>query len=154
VLAGSRTPKTGVEVNQAPHLSLIADAILLLHVLFVAFIVVGLALIFVGALRRWYWIRNPWFRFAHLAAIGIVVVESWIGAVCPLTSLEMILRSRAGDAAYSGSFISYWLDVILYYQAPAWVFVTCYTAFGGVVIASWFWIRPHPFTRGSNDGIS
>jgi hypothetical protein len=141
-------------VNHSPQLSMIADAILLLHVLFVAFVVIGLALVFVGKALLWSWIRNPWFRIAHLAAIGIVVVQSWVGAICPLTSLEMVLRSRAGDAAYSGSFISHWLGTILYYQAPAWVFVVCYTAFGAVVVASWFWVRPRPLTGGSSDSAS
>ena len=141
-------------MSESSLLLLIADAILLLHVLFVVFVVIGLVLIFAGKLRCWSWIRNPWFRLAHLAAIGIVVVQSWVGAICPLTSLEMVLRSRAGDAAYSGSFISHWLGTVLYYQAPAWVFVVCYTAFGAVVVASWFWVRPRLLNRGSNDGAS
>lgn len=131
---------------------LVADGILLLHVLFVAFVVIGLVLIFAGKPRCWSWIRNPWFRIAHLAAISIVVVQSWVGAICPLTTLEMLLRSRAGDTAYEGSFISHWLGTILYYQAPAWVFVICYTVFGAAVIASWFWVRPRPLSKGSGDG--
>jgi len=126
---------------------LVADAILLLHVLFVAFVVVGLALIFAGRALSWSWVRNPWFRIAHLAAIGVVVVQSWLGVICPLTTWEMALRSRAGDATYSGSFISHWLETILYYQAPAWVFVVCYTALGALVVASWFWVRPRLFTK-------
>ena len=141
----------GAQVSDSSLLLSVADAILLLHVLFVAFVVIGLVLIFVGKVRCWFWIRNPWFRLAHLAAISIVVVQSWIGAICPLTSLEMALRSRAGEVAYSGSFISHWLGIILYYQAPAWVFVVCYTAFGAAVAASWFWIRPRPLARSSSD---
>lgn len=124
---------------------LAADSVLLLHVLFVAFVLVGLMLIFVGKVIGWSWIRNPWFRLTHLVAIGVVVVQSWLGAICPLTTIEMALRSRAGDNEYSGSFISYWLESILYYQAPPWVFVVCYTAFGAVVVASWFWVRPQRF---------
>ena len=96
---------------------LAADAILLLHVLFVAFVLVGLTLIFVGNALAWSWVRNPWFRIAHLAAIGVVVIQSWFGVICPLTTWEMALRSRAGDAMYSGSFISHWLETLLYYQA-------------------------------------
>lgn len=126
-------------------LLLLADAILLLHVLIVAFIVIGLILIIIGKTRTWSWIRNPWLRSAHLAAIAIVVVQSWFGQICPLTTIEMKLRSRAGDTVYSGSFISHWLEKILYYEFPAWVFVICYTAFAAAVIASWFWIRPRRF---------
>jgi len=124
---------------------LAADVILLLHVLFVAFVVIGLVLIFVGKVRFWSWIRNPWFRIIHLAAITVVVVQSWLGLICPLTTIEMALRSRAGDTVYSGSFISHWLNNILYYQIPPWIFAVSYMAFAAVVVASWFWIRPRRF---------
>lgn len=121
---------------------LLADAVLLLHVLFVLFVVVGLVLILVGGARRWRWVRGRRFRIAHLAAIGIVVAQAWLGVICPLTTLEMALRSRAGDAVYTGSFIAHWLERALYFQAPAWVFVVCYTAFGLAVAASWWLVRP------------
>lgn len=119
-----------------------ADAVLLLHVLFVAFVVVGLLLIVLGGVLSWRWVRNRTFRVLHLAAIGVVVAQAWVGMICPLTTIEMWLRSRAGDAVYQGSFISHWLESILYYQAPAWVFAVGYTAFGVVVAASWFLVRP------------
>ena len=124
-----------------------ADAILLLHLLFVAFVVIGLALIFVGKARRWSWVRNPWFRVTHLLAIAAVVIQSWFGVICPLTTFEVALRSRAGDTIYTGSFISHWLETTLYYQVPPWVFTVCYTAFGAVVVGSWFLMRPRPFTK-------
>ena len=126
---------------------LAADALLFAHVLFVAFVVVGLVLILIGKLRAWAWVRNPWFRIAHLAAIGVVTVQSWFGVVCPLTTWEMLLRERAGEAAYSGTFVSHWLEVLLYYRAPAWVFAVCYTVFAAAVVVSWLWVRPRPFKR-------
>jgi 4-hydroxybenzoate polyprenyltransferase len=57
---------------------LAADAILLLHVLFVVFIVLSLLLIFAGNALAWHWVRNPWFRLVHLIAIAVVVVQSWL----------------------------------------------------------------------------
>jgi len=126
----------------------VADFILFTHVLFVAFVVFGLVSILAGKALSWSWVRNPWFRLAHLAAIGVVMLQSWLGAICPLTIWEMALRERAGDAVYPGAFVSHWLETILYYRAPEWVFVVCYTFFGALVVASWFWIRPRPFTRG------
>ncbi|MBT8099142.1 MAG: DUF2784 domain-containing protein, partial [Gammaproteobacteria bacterium] len=114
------------------------------HVLFVAFVVIGLALIVIGKFAHWPWVLNPWFRIAHLAAIVVVVLQSWAGVVCPLTTWEMALRERAGDVTYSGTFISHWLEAILYYRAPAWVFVVCYTLFALVVVATWVWVRPRP----------
>ena len=121
---------------------LAADAVLFLHVLFVVFVVVGLFLIFAGKLMSWDWVRNWWFRVIHLVAIGIVVLQSWLGVICPLTKLEMALRDRAGDTTYAGGFVSHWLETILYYRAPAWVFAVVYTAFGALVLLSWFWVPP------------
>ena len=66
-------------------------------------------------------------------------------AQMPLT-WEMALRTAAGDAVYGGSFISHWLESLLYYHAPKWVFMVCYTLFGSLVVVSWFWVRPRPFT--------
>ena len=117
---------------------LAADVILFTHVLFVAFVIVGLLLIITGKLFSWSWVRKPWFRLAHLIAIGVVVLQSWLGVICPLTSWEMALRGRAGDSVYSGTFISHWLEAILYYHASEWVFIICYTVFGSLVLASWF----------------
>lgn len=131
---------------------LAADLLLFSHVLFVAFVVFGLALIWVGKVLAWDWVRNTWFRLAHLAAIGIVVLQSWAGVVCPLTTWEMALREHAGDAVYTGSFISHWLESILYFRAPAWVFSVCYTAFAAIVVASWYWVRPRRFARSKSPG--
>ena len=128
-----------------PYL-LAADLILLGHVLFVAFVVLGLALILIGKPLGWSWVRNPWFRLAHLAAISIVALQSWCGRICPLTTWEMALRARSGEGTYPGSFVMHWLESLLYFQAPEWVFTVCYTAFAGIVIASWFWVRPRHFT--------
>ena len=121
-----------------------ADLVLYLHVFFVVFVIVGLVLIYAGHLFGWAWIRNGWFRLLHLIAIAIVVLQAWLGVICPLTILEMWLRARAGDATYPGSFIAHWVETLLYYDAPAWVFTLCYTVFGLIVIASWVWIRPRP----------
>ena len=124
---------------------LAADAILFLHVLIVIFNVFGLVLIIIGYVLKWSCIRNPWFRYAHVAAISVVIVQSWIGVACPFTTLEMALRSKAGETVYSGTFISHWLDSILFYQASPWFFVIIYTIFGLLVVVSWIVVRPRPF---------
>jgi hypothetical protein len=134
--------------------SLVADAILVTHVLFVAFVVLGLILIFVGKFLSWRWVRNPWFRIAHLLGIGVVVLQAWFGVICPLTIWEMDLRSKTGETIYEGSFITHWLNELLYYQAPSWVFVVSYTVFGGLVLASWFLVRPRAFSKRCQTGNS
>jgi len=121
---------------------LLANAVLVVHVGIATFVVVGPLLVLVGNLKHWEWANNAWFRIAHMAAIGIVVAESWLGFVCPLTTLEMWLRSRAGEASYGGGFIEHWLQQLLYYSAPPWVFIAAYTVFALLVLATWWYFPP------------
>ena len=134
--------------------ALAADTLLVLHFLFVIFIVLGLFLVLVGRLLLWHWVRNIWFRMAHLLGIGVVVLQSWFGVICPMTEWEMNFRSKAGETAYDGSFLAHWLSQLLYYQAPLWVFVVCYTVFGALTIASWFLVRPRSSRGGIRSGTS
>lgn len=123
---------------------MLADALLIFHTLLVAFVILGLVAVYAGHFRKWQWVRNFWFRLSHLTVIAIVVLQSWFGLICPLTEWEMALRESAGDSGYDGSFIQHWLQSILYYSAPEWVFVLGYTVFGVLVLVSWFVVRPTP----------
>ena len=118
--------------------SFLADAILVTHFAFVVFVVVGFVLILAGLLARWSWIHNRLFRIAHLAAIGIVVLQAWFGQLCPLTIWENALRRRAGQSEYDETFVEHWLHEILFYQAEPWIFTAIYTAFGALVVLVWF----------------
>ena len=120
---------------------LLANLVLCLHVALMVFVVLGLPLIVAGNLRGWTWLNSPWLRFAHLATIVVVAGEAWLGIVCPLTTLEMWLRARAQEATYDGSFVEHWLQALLFWQAPAWVFTAVYTLFGLAVAATW-WAWP------------
>ncbi len=114
-----------------------ADVVLLVHGIIVAFIVFGLLFILVGGELGWNWIRNPWFRITHLAGIGIVVLQAWLGVLCPLTTLEMWLRQQARTGTYQESFIQHWLQQVLFYDFPLWVFAAAYTVFGVIVAIAW-----------------
>ena len=119
-----------------------ANAVLVLHAAIVIFVVGGLLATLLGGLLHWTWTRKLWFRAVHLGAIVFVVFESWAGIVCPLTTLEQWLRVRAGQVAYEGDFIAYWLTRGLFFTAPAWVFLAAYSVFGLLVIGSWIWLPP------------
>ena len=129
------------------YYSIAADAILVLHMGFVAFVVVGLVCIVAGGFRSWAWVRNPWFRLVHLGAIIVVVGQAWLGRICPLTTWEMALREQGGLYTYETTFVSYWLQRALYHDAPMWVFAVCYTVFASWVLLCWWWVRPRPFRR-------
>jgi hypothetical protein len=116
----------------------LADVVLLLHLAVVLFVVGGLVLIVVGNLRGWTWVNGAWLRLAHLAAILVVVAEAWFGVVCPLTVLEQFLRTRAGEAGYGGGFVEHWVQRLIYYDLPGWVFVLGYSLFALAVAAAWW----------------
>ena len=120
----------------------LADTVLFIHVSFVAFVILALIITLVGGYLNWQWVRNWWFRFVHLGCISFVVIQSWLGLICPLTTLEMWLRKQIDAEQYTGSFIQYWLQRILYYQAPDWVFTLIYSGFGLLVLVTWIRFPP------------
>jgi polyferredoxin len=120
----------------------LADAVLVVHFAVVVFIVGGLAFIVVGSVRHWRLAASVWLRAAHLAAIVVVVAQAWLGETCPLTMLESWLRTKGGAIGYEQSFIEHWLQRIVFYEAPSWVFVLAYTLFALVVV--WTWWRYPP----------
>ena len=109
---------------------MLADVLLALHFSIALFIVGGLILVWAGALARWSWVRNPWFRYLHLAAIAFVAAEALLGATCPLTIWEDLLRGGATPE----SFIGRWVKRLLYYNAPEWVFTTLYAAWAAATL--------------------
>lgn len=130
-------------------MSLLANAVLILHAGVVLFLVGGLVLILLGGRFHWCWVRNFCFRVLHLAAIACVVAQSWLDIVCPLTNLEQWLRERAGQRGYEGDFIAHWLGKLLFHSASPWVFIAAYTVFGLLVVASWVIVRPTPLRPGA-----
>lgn len=122
--------------------AILADAVLVVHALFVAFVVLMLPAVLLGGALGWRWVRRFWLRVAHLAAIGLVTLQAWAGAICPLTTLEMWLAQQGQQATYSGSFIQHWLQRLLYFEFPAWVFIAAYSGFALLVIATWYFVPP------------
>ncbi len=121
---------------------LAADLVLLLHFAIVLFVVGGLAAIVVGNRRGWIWVNDLRFRLAHLSTIAIVVVQAWLDRYCGLTLLESWFRERAGQAGYESGFVVHWIQRLIYFEAPLWVFAVAYTVFAGVV--AWAWWRFPP----------
>ena len=109
---------------------MLADLLLAFHFSIASFIVLGLVLVWIGAIARWNWIRNPWFRYLHLAAIVFVAAEALLGYACPLTVWEDMLRG----GVRAESFIGRWVRKLLFYQAPEWVFTTIYAIWAGLTL--------------------
>jgi hypothetical protein len=121
---------------------LIADFILIIHFAIVLFIVAGLALIWIGFVLHWQWVRKWWFRAAHLAAMVFITIQSLADKLCPLTVWEQALRMRAGQQAYTESFVEHWVHRLLYYELPGWIFTVVYCAVLGLIIVAWLIVRP------------
>jgi polyferredoxin len=122
---------------------MMADALLLVHFLIVAFIVGGLVLVWVGAGLGWRWVRNPWFRYLHLAAIAFVAAEAVLGVMCPLTVWEDMLRG----GVRAESFVGRWVRYFLYYEAPPWAFTAAYIAWTLATLVTLWRVPPRPIKR-------
>ena len=124
--------------NETCDLMFMADIILIIHLLFVLFVVGSVPLIWIGARMGWRFVRNIRFRLAHLAAILFVSAESLAGLVCPLTLWEDSLRQTAADS----SFIQRWLHRILFYDVSEEVLTVLYLAFAILVAITFKFIPP------------
>ena len=85
----------------------LADAVLLLHLGFILFVVCGGFLV-------WRWPRLAWL---HLPAAAWGAYVEISGRLCPLTPLENHLRRLAGESGYPGSFVEHYLLPIVYPEA-------------------------------------
>jgi hypothetical protein len=129
--------------------TLLADALLALHMGIVLFVVGLLPLVLLGGAWGWRWVRRRSLRLAHLGLMLFIAVQAWLGRLCPLTMWEQDLRRHAGQSGYTESFIEHWLSQLLYWDLPWWVFVAAYTAFAGLVAGAWWWVRPMKTSRSS-----
>lgn len=100
----------------------LADFVVVLHIAFVAFVVLGGLLV----------LRHPRLAWLHLPAAAWGVMIEFAGWVCPLTPLENAFRERGGEAGYSGGFIEHYLMPVLY---PADLTRGIQLVLGSVVLA-------------------
>jgi len=116
---------------------LIADIVMVIHFMFIVFLVGGQILMMIGYHRNWKWATSRVLRGIHIACTLYVIVQAWAGQWCPLTLLENRFRQSAGHQTYSSSFIQDWVGRLIYYDLPQWLFAVSYTVFGALVIIYW-----------------
>lgn len=122
---------------------MLADLILLVHLALVAFIVLGLPLVWIGAWLDWSWTRNRALRYAHVAAILVVAAEALAGSICPLTRWEDALRASADGR----SFIGRWMTRLLYFDFPEWAFTLAYVLYAAATLATLRLVAPRRPSR-------
>jgi hypothetical protein len=119
---------------------LAADAVLLIHLAFIAFALLGAAFA-----ARWRWLIA-----LHLPAAAWGFFVELTGRTCPLTYAENLLRIRAGESGYAESFIEHYLLAIIY---PAGLTRDIQLALAGVVIVinvaiyGWLFFKRHESTQ-------
>lgn len=118
--------------------TLLADGIVVFHLAYVFFVLLGFAAIWLGVFLRWAWVRRPAFRVPHLLCTLIVPIEALNSFECPLTTWERNLRREAGQAAEEISFVGRLVRDVLFYDVPPAVLTTCYVVFGLLVLATFF----------------
>ena len=101
----------------------LGQAILALHLAVIAFNVLGLAAIPLGAAMGWGWVRVRWWRALHLASWAVVAVQALLGRACFLTLWQDQLTG------------------VIYWPLPIWAFAAAYIALFAAVVALW-WIVP------------
>ncbi len=129
--------------------SFLADTLVVIHLGYCAFVVLGQVAIILAAAFRWSWGRNPWFRWLHLLAIGIVVLEVGMNWRCPLTVWEEDLRRAAGmQVNEADSFIGRIAHDTLFFDQPPIFFNTLHVAMGVVVAQGLLMYPPRWFRFG------
>ncbi len=83
---------------------ILADVVLVIHLLFIVFVVVG------GLLLLW----KRWLIWVHLPAAVWGALIEFMGWYCPLTPLENHFRQMAGQSGYEGGFIGHYLLPVIY----------------------------------------
>ena len=130
-----------------------ADLVTMIHAAYVAFVVLGFVAILAGWAAGWHSVQNFYFRVVHVAMILFVCCEALIGTTCPLTIWENMLRAKGGESGYSSDFVGYWLDSLIFYQAPPWMFTTVYLTFGALVLVT-FWFVPMQWPSANRSATS
>jgi hypothetical protein len=108
--------------NARMSAALLADAVLVVHLMFVLFVGLGGC-----AVLRW-----PRLALVHLPAAAWGAYVEFSGRICPLTPLEVSLRRQAGEAGYQGGFIEHYVTSWIY---PAGLSREIQIAIGVAVLA-------------------
>jgi hypothetical protein len=112
--------------------AVIAETILVVHFAIIAFNVLGLFVIPIGAALRWRIVRIAWLRLLHLAILAIVAGQAVAGRACFLTVWQ---NELTGNRTAPELVIAHWIDGLIYWNLPIWVFAIIYCGVFAYVLA-------------------
>jgi hypothetical protein len=117
--------------------SLLAQLILAVHLAVIAFNVAGLVVIPLGAALGWRFVRLRWLRLVHLGSLGVTAVQALAGRDCFLTDWQSALSGEAPQPL-----ITRFVNNLIYWPLPQWVFTAAYVGVFVYVVGLWWWVRP------------
>jgi hypothetical protein len=132
----------GVILQNAWPTDVVADAIAAMHIAYFLYVAGGSVAIVVGGIRRWQGVRNPWFRFSHLAAVYIVVFENIFNIQCPLNTAEWQLRSNSQSVVEASSGVGGLLDQLLFHTIPGNVLNVMYSVLAVFLLVTLVLVPP------------
>jgi hypothetical protein len=116
---------------------LLGQSVLGVHLLVIAFNVAGLVVIPLGAKLGWGFVRIPWLRLLHVAALAVVALQAALGRACFLTDWQ----AAATGGGREDPLIMRWVNGVVFWPLPIWVFTALYIAVFAYVLAL-LWIVP------------
>jgi len=125
-----------------PLYFLLATAVLLFHLAVILFNLFGLIAIPLGAWRGWRFVRVFWWRALHLAILGLVAIQALLDQVCFLTLWQGALERAAGAASSDAPFIAGFINRLIFWPLPIWVFAVAYVAICLYALLLWVLVPP------------
>lgn len=116
----------------------LAEAVLAAHLAIILFNLFGLVAVPLGAARGWRFVHIAWWRLLHVALLAAVAGQALWGRACILTLWQDAL---AGAGAARAPLIAGWIDRLIYWPLPLWVFAVLYVAVFGYALAL-LWLVP------------
>jgi Protein of Unknown function (DUF2784) len=125
-----------------PPPGLLADLVLALHLGVILFNVFGLVVVPLGAWRGWPFVRVFWWRALHLVSLAAVAAQAAFGRACFLTLWQAGLEAGAGETAATRPMIQAWVERLIFWPLPPWVFALIYAAVLIYAVALWRLVPP------------
>ena len=123
---------------------ILAEAILAAHLAIILFNLFGLIVVPLGAICGWRFVRVRWWRLLHLVSLAAVAAQAVFGRACILTIWQAALTGEPGRPT---PLIMGWVNRVIYWPLPVWVFAALYLLVFGYALAL-LWLvppaAPHP----------
>ena len=116
-----------------------SEIVLFFHFIVFLFITVSFFLIPFGYFQKWKWVKNKYYRLTHLVLMGVILIETILGFMCPLTILENFLRNNIEV----DNNLTQIIHQIMYWNLPNYQFIILYILSFSYLIFLWFFFKPN-----------